>query len=68
MRLGQPDLNMAISGKAVRVLEFGLQGCEGRRGDTLVDRREGALIAQGAVSPALGIRPKPRGDAVPMHT
>ena len=49
MLLGQPDLNLAIAGKAVRVCEFVVQGRQGSRGHTLVDRGQGALIAQGMV-------------------
>jgi hypothetical protein len=49
MLLSQPDPNLVIAGKAVRVLEFFLQGCQGGRGDTLVARGHGPLIAQGVV-------------------
>ena len=51
--LGSPDLNLAIAGKAVRGLEFFLQRRQGGRGDTLVDRGPGLLIAQGRVAPHL---------------
>jgi len=49
MLLGYPGPNLAIAGKAVRVLEFVLQGRQGSRGDTLVARGYGPLLAQGLV-------------------
>jgi hypothetical protein len=67
MLLGQPDANLMIAGKAVWVLEFVLQCRQGCRGDTLVARGHGPLIVQGVVYTTLGIGPKPRRDAVPMH-
>src|SRR4029453_11625280 len=63
----EPDLKMAIAGKAARGLEFCLQGRQGRCGDTLVARGPGALRTQGVVQTTLGIGPKPRSDARPMH-
>src|ERR687885_213511 len=67
MLLGSPGPNLAIAGKAVRVLECFLQGRPGGRGDTLGARGYGPLRAQGMVSTTLGISATPRGDAVPMH-
>ena len=49
MLLGQPDANLVIASKAVRVIELFLQGCQGRGSDALVDRGYGHLIAEGVV-------------------
>jgi hypothetical protein len=67
MLLGQPDANVVIASKAVRIVQFFLEGRQRRRGNTLVDRGQGHLIAEGTGSTALGIGPKPRGHAVPMY-
>ena len=46
MLFSQPDANLVIASKAVRGLEFCLQGCQGGRSDTLADGRLGPLLAQ----------------------
>jgi hypothetical protein len=66
--LGEPALTLARASKAVRVLEFGLQGRPSRRGETLAARGLAALRTPGVVSTTLGRGPKPRGDAMPMPT
>ena len=67
MLLSQPEPNLVIPGKAVRVVEFFLQRWQGSRGETLAARGQGLLIAQGVVETTLGIGAKPRGDTGPMH-
>jgi hypothetical protein len=66
MLLGQPETNLVIAGKAVRVLEFFLQGRQGWRGDALAQGRPRDLITEHLVDPTLGVGLKPRRDTMTM--
>lgn len=66
MLLGQPETNLVIAGKAVRVLEFFLQCRQGRRGDALAEGRARDLIVEHLVDPTLGVGLKPRRDTRTM--
>src|SRR5262245_55064079 len=66
MLLGQPETNLVIAGKAVRVLEFCLQGRQGGRGDALAQGRARDLVTEHLVDPTLSVGLKPRGDTMAM--
>jgi len=40
---GDADVYLALTVKALQVMQFFLKGRQGRRGDTLVDRGQGPL-------------------------
>src|ERR671939_2008119 len=66
MLLGQPNAKLVIAGKAVRVLEFFLQGRQGWRRDVLPQGRPRDLIGQHVVKPTRGVGRKPSGHTVAM--
>ena len=66
MLLGQPETNLVIAGKAVRVLELCLQGHQGCRGNALAQGRARDLVTEHLVDPTLGVGLKPSGDAMAM--
>ena len=45
-------MHLALTVKALRVMQFCLKGRQGHRGDTLVDRGQGPLRGQGVVAAA----------------
>src|SRR5215472_12907761 len=67
MLLGSPDAKRGVPAQALGSVQLFLEGRQCRGDHTLVYRGQGYVIAEGAVSTALGIRGKPRGDAVPRH-
>jgi len=66
MLLGQPETHLVIAGKAVRVLEFFLQGCQGCFGDALAQGRPRDLIPEHLVDPTRGVGLKLRRDTRAM--
>ena len=65
-RRGAPEAPLVRAGTAGRLLAVGWQCRQGRRGATLVARRPRPLRAPGVGATARGLRPPPRGAAVPL--